>query len=482
MRLRIKVLNIHTLYKFESAEMCDTLVAVGRATLRGNMIFGKNSDRPPNESQPLLYRPRLRQEKNMVKCQNIEIPQVPVTYAHIGSRPYWLWGYEHGVNEFHVAIGNLGVHSKEPYENPPDSTGLIGMDLVRLGLERGKTAHEAVLTLTSLLEKHGAGYCAIPQMAEYHNNYMIADPCEAWVLETAGRYWVAKRVSDGFYHEGNLYSIQTDWDLSHPELLSHAVEAGYCGSESDFDFAKAYGDYEKHPITGSMIRYRRGTQLLKKHAGRITPETMMEILRDHLEDTLLEPPWTPGENFYSSICCHEAPWRSGQTAASMVVELRDSMPEPLKTCCWASMAAPCTSVFMPLYPRKEAVPVGLSQADEEFSEDSPWWLFKKLQRHTERNYPVLAVVVRSIWKKTEEKMISHRTCIERSALRLINNGEESKAEKLLREYVKTQVEKVLEQARSIEKLLYNVGQATGEYEDLRRAYLDLLNRKAGIYI
>jgi dipeptidase len=141
--------------------MCDTLVAVGKATPNGTVIFGKNSDRPANESQPLVYQPRLshddREEETSVRCQNILIPQVKVTYGHIGSKPYWLWGYEHGVNEFGVAIGNLGVFSKEPYETPSDNAGLIGMDLVRLGLERGKNACEATHVITELLEYYGAG-------------------------------------------------------------------------------------------------------------------------------------------------------------------------------------------------------------------------------------------------------------------------------------------------------------------------------------
>lgn len=46
----------------------------------------------------------------------------------------------------------MGVNSKEPFETPVDKTGLIGMDLVRLGLERSKTVHEAMLVIAGLLE------------------------------------------------------------------------------------------------------------------------------------------------------------------------------------------------------------------------------------------------------------------------------------------------------------------------------------------
>ena len=32
--------------------------------------------------------------------QLIEIPQVDVTFEVLGSRLYWCWVFEHGVNEF----------------------------------------------------------------------------------------------------------------------------------------------------------------------------------------------------------------------------------------------------------------------------------------------------------------------------------------------------------------------------------------------
>ncbi len=37
--------------------MCDTLVATPEATADGVTVFGKNSDRDPNEAHHLLYLP-----------------------------------------------------------------------------------------------------------------------------------------------------------------------------------------------------------------------------------------------------------------------------------------------------------------------------------------------------------------------------------------------------------------------------------------
>src|SRR5512134_1706496 len=132
---------------------CDTWVALPDATSDGSVILAKNSDRPSMEAQVLVHMPRANHPAGeKVKCTYIEIPQVAVTYEHIGSKIWWSFGYEHGMNEHGVAIGNEAVWSKEPYQW---NDGLLGMDLLRLALERGKTAHEAMRVITSLLEKYG---------------------------------------------------------------------------------------------------------------------------------------------------------------------------------------------------------------------------------------------------------------------------------------------------------------------------------------
>ena len=119
---------------------CDTIVVLAPHTRAGATMLAKNSDRPPRECQPLFQSSRRNYPDGAtVNCQYLEIPQVSVTAAVIGSRPFWLWGFEHGLNEHGVSIGNEAVLTREKLP----STGLLGMDLVRLGLERSRTAREA---------------------------------------------------------------------------------------------------------------------------------------------------------------------------------------------------------------------------------------------------------------------------------------------------------------------------------------------------
>ena len=263
-----------------AAVACDTWVALPDATADHSVILGKNSDRPPMEAQPLVQVPHQQHAPGeRVKCTYIEIPQVAETYEHIGSKIWWAFGYEDGMNEYGVAIGNEAVWSKEPLQW---GDGLLGMDLLRLGLERGKTAYEAMHVMIGLLEKYGqSGDCERAGewgKANYHNSFIIADPNEAWVLETAGRYWAAKQLTHGVYSISNIYSIEKDWDEAHPRLVEHAIEMGWTKSATDFNFARDYGDYwrkdSKNP--GNMqIRRNMTLACLRRDSTHVTPASMM---------------------------------------------------------------------------------------------------------------------------------------------------------------------------------------------------------------
>ena len=129
--------------------MCDTLCAVGSE----RTLFAKNSDRPVAEVQ-LVESFASRRGGGRLRTQYIEIDDAGA-FALLGCRPEWLWGLETGVNEHRVAIGNEKVFTvDDPYKVEP---ALLGMDLVRLGLERGRTADEALDVMTDLLARHGQG-------------------------------------------------------------------------------------------------------------------------------------------------------------------------------------------------------------------------------------------------------------------------------------------------------------------------------------
>lgn len=172
--------------------MCDTLCALPAAA-GGASLFAKNSDRPPGEAQRLEWHPPRRDEAP-VRATYIDVePHAGETVGALLSRPWWMWGAEHGVNEAGVAAGNEAIYTTlDPRRFPP---ALTGMDLVRLGLERASTAEEAVDVMTGLLERYGQGGSCEPGVDRpYWSSFLVADPSAAWVLETSGTTWAAEPV------------------------------------------------------------------------------------------------------------------------------------------------------------------------------------------------------------------------------------------------------------------------------------------------
>ena len=278
--------------------MCDTFIALPPATRDGSVIFAKNSDRPAGEGQSIHVTPGARHAPgDVLRCTYIEVPEAGRTHAVLLSRIDWMWGAEMGANEWGVVIGNQAVWTRFP----PGPPALLGMDLVRLGLERGRTARDALDVIVSLLEEFGqGGACAEndPGFA-YDNSFLIADSNEAWVLETARRLWAAERVTQGVRNISNRLSIRARYDLGHPDLAQEARLLGFPGDGGPVDFAACFSTAPVQPEPGSRETW--GAELMARTDGAITPETMMDILRHH----------------ESGICMHGG----FETTASMVSRL-----------------------------------------------------------------------------------------------------------------------------------------------------------------
>jgi len=249
--------------------MCDTFVVLPDATLNGELIFAKNSDRPNGEVQDVVtFEATDHVAGGTLQCTYLEIPQATRTNAVILSKPNWMWGAEMGANEHGVVIGNEAVWTTEPYIDK----GLLGMDLVRLGLERGVTAHAALQVIVELMATHGqGGNCAEHFTMNYHNSYLIADRTEAWVLESAGRYWVAERVTSGTRTISNNLSIQGKGDMCHPAL----------DSELKFNFARVFSEGPNGDLLSPLSREGRVRQLCQQNTGKFTVNIAKSILRDH---------------------------------------------------------------------------------------------------------------------------------------------------------------------------------------------------------
>jgi secernin len=369
--------------------MCDTLCAVGH----DHSVFAKNSDRPPTEVQLVAAHPR-RSGVGTLDTQYLEIPERGAV-ATVLARPTWLWGAEHGVNEHRVAIGNERISTKLDAATLPD--GLIGMDLVRLGLERSRTADEALDVMTGLLGECGQGGAADPHGEAYFSSFLIVDPTSAWVLETAGTTWAAEGVA-GSRAISNQISLRRDWTRGSDDLVAGA----------DFE---AWSD--RIDSSGAGRRLAASCAFLGAHdPDQLAPRQVVAHLRDHGHGpwglpggvSVPEPP--PAElrpDFTGiSVCMHVHEYMT--TTSSMVARLPADPEAPARA--WVAAGSPCVSVYVPLFPDATdtagAFPGAL--ADEALWQHNAQ-LRNRVERHPEAIGTIRAVldpIEAELWEEADD--------------------------------------------------------------------------------
>lgn len=324
--------------------MCDTIVRVEP----GRVLFAKNSDRDPNEAQIIEWHPRATHAAaTSLRCTWVEIPQVRETHAVLLSRPFWMWGAEMGANEHGVVIGNEAVFTNQPLAK----TGLTGMDLLRLALERADSAASACEVIQSLLAAHGqGGGCGHENRAfTYHNSFLIADASGAYVLETAG-----KQV---------------------------AVEA-VRGARSISNGLTIPGFREKYakPLHGAVAAcVRRQTRTQSLASGVHGPASMMRILRDY-GDGRQFPSYSWVNGGMGAPCMHAGGLiAASQTTASWVAELT---PDGARH--WVTATSlPSLSLFKPV---SVGAPAHLGDPPSDQADGaSLWWKHERLCRRVFRD-------------------------------------------------------------------------------------------------
>ena len=298
-----------------TAIMCDTLCAPGP----GGMVFAKNSDRPPGEVQVAWPFGRRASAGCTLRTQYLAIGDTGA-HATFLSCPTWLWGAEHGVNEHAVAIGNERVRTT--HDAAAAKPALIGMDLVRLGLERARTAAEAVDAMTGLLEDCGQGGIADAARQEaYDSSFLVADPTSAFVLDTAGSEFAAAPFPAGTAIS-NRITLGREWTRA----------SGSLAPGDDFGRYRDLGEDTRY----ADVRLAASRRFLDSAApGGLTPAATAAHLRDHgtgpwgspgPPGPVHRPPPRVGEDFSGVSVCMHVRGRS-VTAASMIAELPRGIAE-----------------------------------------------------------------------------------------------------------------------------------------------------------
>lgn len=181
-----------------------------------------------------------------------QIPEVAHTYNVVGL-----------MNEHQVAIGETTFGGLDSLQSQPGALPDYG-SLMKLALQRAKTARDAIMIIAELVEKYG--------YASSGESLSISDKNEAWIMEIIGKgkyekgaVWVAMRIPDGYVSgHANQARITTfpfqkknDWtnlkqEVYHsPDVISFAKKYGfYKGSDAAFSFSDVY-----NPITFDGSRF-----------------------------------------------------------------------------------------------------------------------------------------------------------------------------------------------------------------------------------
>ncbi len=385
-----------------------------------------------------------------------DIPQVPHTYGLIGFH----------MNEYQVAIGETTFTGREELWN--HSKYLEYWHLMKLALERAKTAREALTVITSLADTYGYG--------SEGESFSITDTKEAWILEMVGTgtggegaIWVAVKIPDGMIScHANKARIGT-FPLNDPEnciysdnVIHYAIEHGYYDPESGkpFEFNEAYCPsspsnlrYCSSRVWSIMNRaapsinlsadYHRGVQGAERYPLWIKPDNkldigdVMDLARDHYEGTVIDmtvgydagPFGNPNRHrplvweVDGVDCAWERPVSTYNTAFSFIAQSRGWLPDEIGGLIWFGVDDTYFTVYIPLYNCIKEIPRPFRSGDiKKFSWDSAWWVFNFVANFCNIRYSDMVIDMRKVQDSIESKYIASQKIIDEKAVQLLQEN------------------------------------------------------------
>jgi dipeptidase len=157
------------------------------------------------------------------------------------------------MNEHQVAIGETTFGGLDSLASQPGALLDYG-SLMKIGLQRSKTAREMIMVMTGLVEKYG--------YASGGESFSISDANEAWIMEIIGKgkyekgaVWVARLIPDGYvsghanqarittfpFQKTNKWNDLQQTVFHSADVISFARTHGfYKGNDGEFSFSDVY--------------------------------------------------------------------------------------------------------------------------------------------------------------------------------------------------------------------------------------------------
>lgn len=429
----------------ENGEACTSLIATPGATANGSsmityaadshVLYGELYNQPSADHAKGAMRPVVDWDTHRLLG---EIPEAEHTYATIGNMN------EHGLT---IAESTWGGRPEL------EGSGVVDYgSLIYITLQRAKTAREAVKVMTDLVDKYG--------YASEGESFSIADPNEVWIMEMIGKgkadkgaVWVARRVPDGYISGHANHSRIHKFPLKDPntlyskDVIDFARKQGYySGKDEDFDFSRAYAEYDmgalrgcdgrvwayfnKFAPKGTMERYlpwvMRGEgeelPLWVKPEQPLTSTDLKWMMRDHFEDTPMDMTkdigagpfavpyrWRPltykvdGEQY-----THERAIATQQTGFSFVSEMNKNRPDAMKGILWFGTDDANTCVYLPVFNSTAVAPYQLQHGNGDMltlSWDSNFWVNNYVANQAYNRYSQMIPDIRRVQKGLEDGIV-----------------------------------------------------------------------------
>ena len=217
----------------------------------------------------------------------------------------------------------------------------------------------------------------------YDSSFLIADPAQAFVLDTSGTDFAAAPFPRGTAISNRL-SVGSDWTRGSPDL------------DDGDDFGR-FRDPDA-PTDSADLRLAASRRFLdgqRAGAGGLTPAATAAHLRDHGNG----PPGRARRRRAGTVCMH-LPGRS-VTAASLIAVLPTDLAAGAPLRAYVALGSPCVSIYVPAFVRTAAGPPPF--VPRELSNEAMWWAADALRQRVEAD-PAAIGAIREVLDPVEEEL------------------------------------------------------------------------------
>ena len=441
------------MFSFSNVFSCTNLLVTRGASVDGSVMITYTCD---GEWHPIL-RMTLAEDHGPDDAFELKdrsgnvtgrVPHPAHTYAVTGL-----------MNEHQLVIGETTFTGRE--ELIYKQGGIHYWWLMRLALQRAKTAREAIEVIGALVEEYG--------YASEGESFSIGDKDEAWIMEiigkgpdTMGANWVAMRIPDGYICAHANKSRIGEFPLNDkknclysPDVIDFAIEKEYYDPDSGepFRFHEAYCPATPQklrycatrvwslfrraaPSKDFPVDYHRGVKGAKPYPLWIKPdkklarEDVFALMRDHYEGTDYDMTkgvdagpfgtpnrWRPMNWEIDGIdYTWERPISTQQTGFSFVSQSRRDLPDAIGGVLWYGVDDSYFTVYVPFYACNQKIPRTFRYGKmSEFDWDSAWWVFNFVANYANLRYSYMKEDIQTVQDELEDYLSMMQPAVEKTA-------------------------------------------------------------------